>query len=170
VLRQIVLHEQAHFMFETAAAELEDVAEEWLYATYVRYHAQPAPPLTEGVAEEVWACWREVGYARRVARQLPRLHGYPVLVADELRQLPPGYRDFELMGRVGSEVRAAVASLIQARYQPLRTGRWGAPTGREADNMPIYWIGREDVLVGLGGLPRTVAFSPPFRGSRSGSG
>jgi hypothetical protein len=156
-LRQIVLHEQAHFMFEVAATELEDVAEEWLYPAYVN-HAGPAPPLTAGVPEEIWASWREVEYARRVERRFPRLVGYGDLVKSELRQLPPGYRDFELMGRRGGEVRTAVASLIQVRYQALRTDRWGAPTGKEAERMPIYWIGNEDVLLGLGGIPRTVGF------------
>lgn len=47
ILRQIVLHEQAHFMFEIAAAEVEDVSEEWLYRRYVS-SAGPAPPLTDG--------------------------------------------------------------------------------------------------------------------------
>jgi hypothetical protein len=157
VLRQIVLHEQAHFMFEIATAEVEDVAGEWLYRRYTA-HAGPWPPLTEGVVEEIWASWRELEYAKRVSRRLAKLRAYPAAVADDLRGLPPGYRDFEQMRRYGPDVRAAVASLVIGS-DTIVTGRWGGPTGREPDNMPLYWIGAREVLAGLGGLERTV--SPP---------
>jgi hypothetical protein len=157
VLRQIVLHEQAHFMFEIAAAELEDVAREWLYRSYTQ-HVGPWPPLTDGVVEEIWAAWRELEYAKRAARKLTELRAYPAAVDEDLRGLPPGYRDFELMRRHGLDVRAAVASLVIGS-DTIVTGRWGGPTGREADNVPLYWVGAREVLAELGGFERTV--SPP---------
>jgi hypothetical protein len=156
VLRQIARHEQAHFMFEVAAFELEDVSEEWLYPRYVRGNTGPAPPLTDGVAEEIWASWREVEYARRVARKFADLRSYPDLVIRELLTLPPGYSDFEVMKDEPRAVRAAVASLMRPGYERIVSGRWGAPAGREADNMPLYWIGEERSLAGLGGLPRST--------------
>lgn len=142
-------------MFEVAGTELEDIVGAWLYRWYAR-HCGPWPGLTDGVVEEVWAAWREVEYARRAARKHPGLRGYTELVSAELRGLPAGYRDFDLMRRHGSEVRSAVASLMLAG-PGVATGRWGQPAGREADNMPLYWIGQPDVLRNLGGFERVVS-------------
>lgn len=161
VLRQIVLHEQAHFMFEVAAGELEDVRGNWLYREYARSGSGPWPPLTGGVVEEIWASWRELKYAERVERKhRPDLSGYSTLIKRELETLPPGYSEYHLMADLSAEVRAAVASLILGGGGPgAATGRWGGPTGTEANNMPIYWLGDEEILTGLGGKPRVA--SPP---------
>lgn len=156
-LRQIALHEQAHFMFELAATELEDLREEWLYRRYVLCGAGPAPPLTDGVPEEIWASWREVEYARRQERNFPELDGYPSRVAEELRGLPPGYRDFEQY-QEREAVRAAVASrILGPGARPAATGRWGGPSGREYERMPLHWVGSERDLRLLGGVAPLVA-------------
>ncbi len=49
-------------------------------------------------------------------------------------------------------MRGAIASLIRSRYPRIVTGRWGAPNGREADDIPTYWVGSEEVLTALGGI------------------
>lgn len=152
-LRQIVLHEQAHFMFEVAATELEDLREKWLYRRYLLFGAGPAPPLTDGVPEEIWASWREVKYAKRKEKDFPELNGYSFLVAQELYGLPPGYSDFERY-EDREEVRSSVASLMLGPgTRPVATGRWGGPSGKEYERMPLHWIGSERDLRLLGGLP-----------------
>lgn len=158
-LRQILAHEHAHFAFEVAASQIEDILGEPRYITYLAHRYGAPNRWSDGPLEEVVATWAELAFAhapsRRGLGRKPR--GYAAAVEQFNQRAPAGYRDFALMADYSRAERiiADVASLVARRE--LWAGRWWPGTVEaERAQVPVRWEGSNPSSV-FGVLPKTVA-------------